>query len=141
MSEQLPLRRDDEKTLHEPPYETRDTSEAIFTFFCDSEFYPPLSVFFHKMILLLIVLSTVVFLLASLPRYKEPHPESEELTWIEAVTCIIFTIEYIPKLLLCSFVSWECSEHCLDIERPETAGRCSKFWYFLFDPLSLVDLP
>eukprot|EP00494_Astrolonche_serrata_P004179 UN04191 len=97
------------------------------------------------MILLLIVLSTVVFLLASLPRYKEPHPESEELTWIEAVTCIIFTIEYIPKLLLCSFVSWECLEHCLDIERPETAGRCSKirdqkFWYFLFDPLSLVDL-
>ena len=80
--------------------------------------FTPLAAFISNVVLIAIVVSTLSFVVGTVP-YMQTHEYSEEiLEIIEIVVVSIFTVEYVLRFLVCP------------------TGRCA----FVLSPLNMVDL-
>jgi len=55
----------------------------------------------------MIVFGVILFLISSLPKYRNPHEPPTAFTALQILVFVYFTIEYLPKLILSGWCRWE----------------------------------
>jgi len=92
----------------------------------------------------MILFAVVLFLISSLPEYQHPNEVPAAMVGLQIFTFIYFTIEYMPKLLLCGWCRWEVLNRAiyapLDGSFADDKFEWRKVWKILTDPLLLIDL-
>lgn len=124
-----------------PPAE--DVPTFIFKLFDDPNSSKG-SLVISTIVMVLIVASSVSFIVASLPKYKFPkYGEKEEdqpkfFEVFEDICIYCFTVEYLLRILCAPFVPWNMlaeSEIC-----DREGGYASKIVYFIVKPYNVIDL-
>lgn len=127
--------------------------EQIFGFFTNSSLLPQKSwlqfnaAIFDVLTCVMIVFGVILFLISSLPKYRDPHEPPEAFRVLQILTFVYFTIEYTPKLLAAGWCRWRVLNESLHYPQAEVAEDETedegfafyKVWKVLVDPFLLVD--
>lgn len=146
------LKQTSDDYVDEPHLEAGElsTSEIIFILLCSPRVNIKSSVYYwstvvDKIILLAITIGCVCFIVSTLPQHRKPHDVPQVVIDIELVTYILFTVEYIPRLIAGAFVRWDILRLAVYVwpgdrnaSYPEDwYGR--KLWDVFRDPMHLLD--
>jgi len=139
--------------IDEPHLEAADlsTSEIIFILLCSPRVNIQSSVYYwstvvDKIILLAITIGCVCFIVSTLPQHRKPHDVPQVVIDIELVTYILFTVEYVPRLIAGAFVRWDILRLAVYDWRGDRSESYPEDWYgkklwdVFRDPMHLLDL-
>jgi len=106
------------------------------------------SLFFSLMIMFIIIVSSVVFVLQTEPKWRypiysdDPNGTPELFIMIEKVSMYIFGFEYLARFFCTPFLSWEVLEVDTNFMKQESCiwRGVRKLWYWFKKPMNLIDL-
>jgi len=92
----------------------------------------------------MVIFAVVLFLVSSLPEYREPNEPPLALEVLQILTFSFFTIEYLPKLFTAGWCRWELLNKTLywteNVTHAEENGfQLRKVRKIFFDPMLMID--